>query len=581
MTINLSMPQQPTELRPKIIVFGVGGAGCNAVNNMIRSNIEGVECVVANTDAQALTQSSCQRQIQLGMNITQGLGAGSRPEIGRAAAEEGLEEIITQLQGGHMVFITAGMGGGTGTGAAPVIARTAREHGILTVGVVTKPFHFEGAHRMKLAEAGLQELQEVVDTLIVIPNQNLFRIANEKTTFADAFKMADEVLHSGVRGITDLMVMPGLINLDFADIRTVMSEMGKAMMGAGEADGDNRAVDAAEAAISNPLLDDVSMAGARGLLINISGGSDLTLYEVDEAANRVRDEVDPGANIIFGSTFDESLDGRMRVSVFATGIDSEALARPVDAEVRIMKPAKPQFLEADPLENLTKERPQPEEAPRPAAQARPIAPVEPEPAPAARASEETADTAETAEAPAPAEDPDPNQTDMFNRATPADDSRIVEAPMPAPVPEPQPRPQASTTDARRRSLALKVIPRDEDANDGGSDDAGHGGNRKEAVLGFFRNLKKGTGPEANDRGEVDEAERSTRPLEQKEPVRPVERPAAPAPAPAARDASAPEPQERRDQRPLVQDPPARTAAKTAEQDDDLLEIPAFLRRQAN
>ncbi|MEQ8701301.1 MAG: cell division protein FtsZ, partial [Bauldia litoralis] len=247
MTIKLSMPQQPAELRPKIIVFGVGGAGCNAVNNMIRSNIEGVECVVANTDAQALAQSSCQRQIQLGTNITQGLGAGSRPEIGRAAAEEGLEEIITQLQGGHMVFITAGMGGGTGTGAAPVIARTAREHGILTVGVVTKPFHFEGAHRMKLAESGLAELQDVVDTLIVIPNQNLFRIANEKTTFADAFKMADEVLHSGVRGITDLMVMPGLINLDFADIRTVMSEMGKAMMGAGEADGDNRAVDAAEA----------------------------------------------------------------------------------------------------------------------------------------------------------------------------------------------------------------------------------------------------------------------------------------------------------------------------------------------
>ncbi len=429
MTINLSMPQQPTELRPKIIVFGVGGAGCNAVNNMIRSNIEGVECVVANTDAQALTQSSCQRQIQLGMNITQGLGAGSRPEIGRAAAEEGLEEIITQLQGGHMVFITAGMGGGTGTGAAPVIARTAREHGILTVGVVTKPFHFEGAHRMKLAEAGLQELQEVVDTLIVIPNQNLFRIANEKTTFADAFKMADEVLHSGVRGITDLMVMPGLINLDFADIRTVMSEMGKAMMGAGEADGDNRAVDAAEAAISNPLLDDVSMAGARGLLINISGGSDLTLYEVDEAANRVRDEVDPGANIIFGSTFDESLDGRMRVSVFATGIDSEAMARPADAEVRIMKPAKPQFLEADPLESLTREQPEP--APQPVAQqtapqVRPIVPAQPGEATADQATAKPSDAAD----PSRGTRPEPDRHVRSRRGAvgrPHDHPRIADA----------------------------------------------------------------------------------------------------------------------------------------------------------
>ncbi len=580
MTIKLSMPQQPAELRPKIIVFGVGGAGCNAVNNMIRSNIEGVECVVANTDAQALAQSSCQRQIQLGTNITQGLGAGSRPEIGRAAAEEGLEEIITQLQGGHMVFITAGMGGGTGTGAAPVIARTAREHGILTVGVVTKPFHFEGAHRMKLAESGLAELQDVVDTLIVIPNQNLFRIANEKTTFADAFKMADEVLHSGVRGITDLMVMPGLINLDFADIRTVMSEMGKAMMGAGEADGDNRAVDAAEAAISNPLLDDVSMAGARGLLINISGGSDLTLYEVDEAANRVRDEVDPGANIIFGSTFDESLDGRMRVSVFATGIDAEAMARPVDAEVRIMKPAKPQFLEADPLESLATEQPAPETAMQAAPEARPIAPVEPRSAVAEPAAEEDAS--------APAEEPDPSQVDMFNRSRSADETVIVDAPQPEAVPEPAPqtasqaapqaqaRPLVTTTDARRRSLALKVIPRDEETDENGRDDASHGG-RKDAVFGFFRSLKKGTGPEANDRGEPPEAERSTRPLPKGEPARPVERPAAP--AAAARPAT--EPQDRRDSRPLVQDPPAKAAAKAPEHDDDLLEIPAFLRRQAN
>ncbi|MEM9685006.1 MAG: cell division protein FtsZ, partial [Pseudomonadota bacterium] len=342
MTLNISAPTTPAELKPRIIVFGVGGAGCNAVNNMLRSSIEGVECVVANTDSQALQLSLCERRIQLGMNITQGLGAGSRPEIGRAAAEEGIEDITAQLQGAHMVFITAGMGGGTGTGSAPVLARTAREHGLLTVGVVTKPFHFEGAHRMRVAEAGIEELQDVVDTLIVIPNQNLFRVANEKTTFADAFSMADEVLHSGVRGITDLMVMPGLINLDFADIRTVMTEMGKAMMGAGEADGENRAIEAAEAAISNPLLDEVSMAGARGLLINITGGSDLTLYEVDEAANRIRDEVDPGANIIFGSTFDEGLNGRMRVSVFATGIEQPVGAiRPRDVEVPMIAPRVP------------------------------------------------------------------------------------------------------------------------------------------------------------------------------------------------------------------------------------------------
>lgn len=349
MTLNLSLPQTPPELRPRIVVFGVGGAGCNAVNNMLNSDIEGVECVVANTDAQSLNQSECDKQIQLGLNITQGLGAGSRPEIGRAAAEEEIDQIVQNLNGSHMVFITAGMGGGTGTGAAPVIARAAREHGILTVGVVTKPFHFEGSQRMRLAESGLQELQDVVDTLIVIPNQNLFRVANESTTFADAFRMADEVLHSGVRGITDLMVMPGLINLDFADIRTVMSEMGKAMMGAGEADGEGRAIKASEAAIANPLLDDVSMKGARGLLINISGGPDLTLYEVDEAANRVRDEVDPAASIIFGSTFDPSLQGKIRVSVFATGIDTPMSAGQRSTEVKVLKPAESREIQEDPL----------------------------------------------------------------------------------------------------------------------------------------------------------------------------------------------------------------------------------------
>jgi cell division protein FtsZ len=323
MTINLSVPNpHPVpELRPRITVVGCGGAGGNAVNNMIRAKLEGVEFVAANTDAQALTQSLAERRIQLGTTVTQGLGAGSRPDIGRIAAEEALEEIIEEIRGSNMVFIAAGMGGGTGTGAAPVIARAAREQGILTVGVVTKPFHFEGAHRMRIADSGIEELEQFVDTLIIIPNQNLFRIANERTTFADAFKMADDVLYSGVRGVTDLMVMPGLINLDFADIRAVMSEMGKAMMGTGEATGDRRALDAAEAAISNPLLDDISMKGARGVLINITGSYDMTLFEVDEAANRIRSEVDPDAFIIFGSTFDDQMEGRIRVSVVATGME--------------------------------------------------------------------------------------------------------------------------------------------------------------------------------------------------------------------------------------------------------------------
>ncbi len=326
--INVTIPQIEPELKPRITVFGVGGAGGNAVNNMIKSNLEGVDFVVGNTDAQALKGSLCEKRLQLGTATTRGLGAGSKPDVGRASAEEQMEEICQFLEGANMVFITAGMGGGTGTGAAPVIARAARERGLLTVGVVTKPFHFEGGHRMRLAEGGIAELQQYVDTLIIIPNQNLFRIANEKTTFADAFKMADDVLHSGVRGVTDLMVMPGLINLDFADIRSVMTEMGKAMMGTGEASGERRAIEAAEAAISNPLLDDVSMKGARGVLINITGGYDMTLFEVDEAANRVRDEVDPDANIIFGSTFDASLDGVMRVSVVATGIDAAAMSNP-------------------------------------------------------------------------------------------------------------------------------------------------------------------------------------------------------------------------------------------------------------
>jgi cell division protein FtsZ len=323
MTINLQIPDI-RELKPRITVFGVGGAGGNAVNNMITAGLVGVEFVVANTDAQALTMSKAERIIQMGTAVTEGLGAGSQPDVGAAAANEVIDEIRDHLQGAHMVFVTAGMGGGTGTGAAPVIAKTAREMGILTVGVVTKPFHFEGQRRMRTAEQGIIELQKGVDTLLIIPNQNLFRVANEKTTFADAFAMADQVLYSGVACITDLMVKEGLINLDFADVRAVMREMGKAMMGTGEAGGDKRALTAAEAAIANPLIDDSSMKGAKGLLISITGGKDLTLFEVDEAATRIREEVDQDANIIVGATFDESLEGIIRVSVVATGIDNAA-----------------------------------------------------------------------------------------------------------------------------------------------------------------------------------------------------------------------------------------------------------------
>ena len=321
MTLNLMMTSPQEELKPRITVFGVGGAGGNAVNNMIDKHLEGVEFVVANTDAQALKHSKAHARIQMGLKVTEGLGAGARPQVGAAAAEETIEEIVDHLAGAHMCFITAGMGGGTGTGAAPIIAQAARELGVLTVGVVTKPFQFEGAKRMKQAEEGIEALQKVVDTLIIIPNQNLFRLANERTTFTEAFAMADDVLYQGVKGVTDLMVRPGLINLDFADVRAVMDEMGKAMMGTGEAQGDDRAVQAAEKAIANPLLDEISLNGAKGVLINITGGYDLTLFELDEAANIIREKVDPDANIIVGSTLDENMGGAIRVSVVATGID--------------------------------------------------------------------------------------------------------------------------------------------------------------------------------------------------------------------------------------------------------------------
>ncbi len=342
--INLRI-QTPevNRLSPKITVVGVGGAGGNAVNNMISSGLEGVEFLVCNTDSQALEGSLCESRIQLGAHVTGGLGAGAKPEMGCKAAEESIEEVMGYLQGSNMVFITAGMGGGTGTGAAPVIARACRDAGILTVGVVTKPFHFEGTHRMRQAESGISEIQDFVDTLIVIPNQNLFRVANERTTFAEAFRMADSVLQSGVRGVTDLITKEGLINLDFADIRSAMLEMGKAMMGTGEAEGERRAIESAEAAINNPLLDDISMKGARGVIINVTGGLDMTLFEVDEACNRIRDEVDPNANIIFGSTFDDKMEGRMRVSVVATGIDAGEAKQPATTSggVRVTAVGKP------------------------------------------------------------------------------------------------------------------------------------------------------------------------------------------------------------------------------------------------
>ena len=366
MAINLSAPRA-TELKPRIVVFGVGGAGGNAVNNMIEAGLEGVEFVVANTDAQQLQFARTDRRIQLGITTTQGLGAGAHPEVGMSAAEESIPEIFEHLDGAHMVFITAGMGGGTGTGAAPIIAKAARERGILTVGVVTKPFQFEGRHRMRLADAGVGELQRFVDTLIVIPNQNLFRVANERTTFAEAFAMADQVLHSGVRSITDLMVLPGLINLDFADVRTVMTEMGKAMMGTGEASGEDRALMAAQNAIQNPLLDEVSLRGAKAVLVNVTGGPDMTLLEVDEAANAISSEVDPEGNIIFGAAFDPTLEGKIRVSVVATGMDNGVMAAAIETASRSSSVSRPIVAETTRAAPSGAAQPGPSAAPAPAA----------------------------------------------------------------------------------------------------------------------------------------------------------------------------------------------------------------------
>ena len=367
MTLNLSLPGHE-ELKPRITVFGVGGAGGNAVNNMIEKELDGTEFVVANTDAQALQQARAENKIQMGLKVTEGLGAGARATVGAAAAEESIEQIVDHLAGAHMCFITAGMGGGTGTGAAPIIAQAARELGVLTVGVVTKPFQFEGAKRMKQAEDGVEALQKVVDTLIIIPNQNLFRLANENTTFTEAFALADDVLYQGVKGVTDLMVRPGLINLDFADVRAVMDEMGKAMMGTGEADGENRAIQAAEKAIANPLLDEISLEGAKGVLINITGGYDLTLFELDEAANKIREKVDSEANIIVGSTLDTGMEGQMRVSVVATGIDAavsnadtplprRSMAAPLAQPLAVETPAPAPVQEEAPVAAAVEQQP--------------------------------------------------------------------------------------------------------------------------------------------------------------------------------------------------------------------------------
>jgi cell division protein FtsZ len=601
MTINLTVPTAQDHLKPRISVIGVGGAGGNAVNNMISSQLEGVEFVVANTDAQALAQSLAEKPIQLGPGITHGLGAGSRPDIGRAAAEEAMEDLMEAIGSAHMVFITAGMGGGTGTGAAPVIARLAREHGILTVGVVTKPFQFEGINRMRIAEAGIEEMQQYVDTLIVIPNQNLFRIANEKTTFADAFTMADEVLHSGVRGVTDLMVVPGLINLDFADIRAVMSEMGKAMMGTGEGEGEDRARLAAEAAISNPLLDDVSMKGARGVLINITGGPDMTLFEVDEAANRIGEEVDPDANIIFGSTMDSSLEGKMRVSVVATGIDAiaEIQPRPVlkvysGPQKLIRTPASEEVAEDAPALPATASDNAAEAPAAAAPTAQPSAPpapmsAEPPPVAASAPAEEAATASASAEAEnapaAYAEAPagpafeapveEASAAPQAPAATTAPAAAAAAAPAVAEAPaRPEPRlvakndafmppPPVDPKATAETPSASDPFKEADLVNGGSSDDTRRRGpNLFQRITGAARESR----PEMPAPRVTPPAARTApeQPASTSQPEKPRE--IAPQPAPQQARLSGVDPEDR---------------LKTSQSDDDLLEIPAFLRRQAN
>ncbi|HEX9702470.1 MAG TPA: cell division protein FtsZ [Rhodospirillales bacterium] len=560
MSINLTVPEtsEKPKLKPKLTVIGVGGAGGNAVNNMIRAELEGVDFVVANTDAQALSHSNAERRIQLGATLTQGLGAGSRPEIGRAAAEEALEDIIGAMEGSHMAFVAAGMGGGTGTGAAPIIARAAKELGILTVGVVTKPFQFEGTHRMRQAEAGIEDLEQFVDTLIVIPNQNLFRIANEKTTFADAFAMADEVLYSGVRGVTDLMVMPGLINLDFADIRTVMSEMGKAMMGTGEAEGERRALDAAEAAIANPLLDDMSMKGAKGVLINITGGMDITLFEVDEAANRIRAEVDQDAYIIVGSAFDAQLDGKMRVSVVATGIDADASEMPLPRMLHL----------AEQIERPAKTIP----LPQPKAQPVPAAEINAEPTIETKAEVPVDAPAEAAELP------------VIAAVEPAAEEKKAETPptaMPAIgavdafIP---PKPVAASDEEESKPVdpfAVAAMTNGGRRNEAETSTPARTVSLFERVTGagrpaFGRKIPSlSRYPEVTEKKELSDTKETQAAAPALQPV------AAPGPA----EAVAPEAEEDEELKLGGLDPADRLPS--SESDDDLLDIPAFLRRQAN
>ncbi|ESZ42303.1 cell division protein FtsZ [Mesorhizobium sp. L2C066B000] len=552
MTINLQKPDI-TELKPRITVFGVGGGGGNAVNNMITAGLRGVEFVVANTDAQALTMSKAERLIQLGAHVTEGLGAGSQPEVGRAAAEECIDEIIDHLSNTHMCFVTAGMGGGTGTGAAPVVARAARERGILTVGVVTKPFHFEGQRRMKTADLGIEELQKCVDTLIVIPNQNLFRLANDKTTFADAFAMADQVLYSGVACITDLMVKEGLINLDFADVRSVMREMGKAMMGTGEASGEGRAMAAAEAAIANPLLDETSMRGAKGLLISITGGRDLTLFEVDEAATRIREEVDQDANIILGATFDEELEGVIRVSVVATGIDKSA------AEIA----AAPISIRAVPPQQKPVSRPA-----APGAEGRP-APVQQQTY-EQRAADPVAEAIQLAEAnaaamarPAPmAQTEDFRPQSKIFQAPPAQPQPVVQQVMqPAPMRE-MPQPVAAAPQRMPRVEDFPPVVRAEVEAKGRPADHENSG-----PMGLLKRLTNGL-----TRREEEPAR-----LQPAQPREPKLRQA----APEMRRLASQDPQLYAPRRGQLDDQGRLTPQTRSTQEDDQLEIPAFLRRQAN
>jgi cell division protein FtsZ len=553
MTINLQIPDIH-EMKPRITVFGVGGAGGNAVNNMITAGLQGVDFVVANTDAQALTSSKAERIIQMGSQVTEGLGAGSQPEVGRAAAEEVIDEIRDHLSGAHMVFVTAGMGGGTGTGAAPVIAKAARELGILTVGVVTKPFHFEGQRRMRYAEAGVAELHKVVDTLLIIPNQNLFRVANEKTTFADAFAMADQVLYSGVACITDLMVKEGLINLDFADVRTVMREMGKAMMGTGEASGEKRALTAAEAAISNPLIDDASMKGARGLLISITGGKDLTLYEVDEAATRIREEVDQDANIIVGATFDESLEGIIRVSVVATGIDNTGrMSQPVQTETALKELA-----------------------------GKVRRPIERAPIPTAATTQAAATVESAAHAAVAAAVLQPTAIeDVSIRPMPVKPSLFEPAQGEAPMEPPAP-PSAFIPPAPERTLRPQRMPRidelplpaqNEIRAQRGEMAEEHPDKRRMSLMQRLASVGLGR---RSEEPEPPAAPRTARPMPQFE--RPQQRPTARQPEGRPID---PVSEYARRAAPQGLDPHGRQAPVHNSPEEDQLDIPAFLRRQAN